>query len=204
MGIFKTLHQRCTSDASSFLGSGENVCANLCDVSEPRGGSGSEDRRAGVPEDPDEPSLASPTRNGGAGVTLEAAGGGEGGEPCCQSSCQSLVSTVCHRGKLLKSLFHLPSAVFEAALEGGSIKLLQARIGRAAGAVLDSHGMQHRHVVRAMAWFDINKVRILRRIHSVYEFAAYYIPYYYNPEIFRRCAFDLPAGSLRFPASREW
>ena len=85
--------------------------------------------------------------------------GGEGGMAMCQSNSQSLVSTVCHRGKLLKSLFHLPLTVFEDALEARGIQLLQARIGRAVGGILESQGMRRRDVVRAMAWFDVNKVR---------------------------------------------
>ena len=166
--------RRCASGGSSFLGSEENVAASLDDGV--CGGGGDIEEAVGGPCVGEGAAAAAGSVEGGPGSERAAsdavgaagsdAGAGASSEGSCGLAGRSLVSTVCHRGRLLKSLFHLPAPVFEAAAaapgdgEAGCTSLvgLHARLWRAVEAVLASHGMQAGSIVRAMAWFDVVKV----------------------------------------------
>ncbi|GAX85055.1 hypothetical protein CEUSTIGMA_g12475.t1 [Chlamydomonas eustigma] len=72
-------------------------------------------------------------------------------------SCQSLVSSIFHRNKLLKTLIHLPVAAFVQSSSSDQSSL-QSRLQRAVEGILASHRMQLGHLIRIMAWFDVHKV----------------------------------------------
>mmetsp|Transcript_35745 Transcript_35745/g.79546 ORF Transcript_35745/g.79546 Transcript_35745/m.79546 type:complete len:894 (+) Transcript_35745:147-2828(+) len=78
---------------------------------------------------------------------------GAGGSGC--SSSDAMATSVCHEGRLCKTLLHMPLAVFQARGD------LHVRLQRALGCVLASYGMDLSHVVRVMAWYDINKVVLM-------------------------------------------
>ncbi|GLC43297.1 hypothetical protein PLESTF_000414800 [Pleodorina starrii] len=80
-----------------------------------------------------------------------AAGGGGGGG----SSSDVMVTTVCCYGQVLRSLFHLPPAVFA---PGVTTAQLTRRFRRAAASVLAAHGMDMSCLIWARVWYEKGSV----------------------------------------------
>ncbi|GFR39791.1 hypothetical protein Agub_g276, partial [Astrephomene gubernaculifera] len=110
-----------------------------------------------------------PGGSGGAGTPLlEAAAaaavppGSSGGasaaaSPGAGNASDVMVTTVCCYGLVLRSLFHLPPAVFA---RGVTTAQLTRRFRRAAASVLAAHGMGMSCLIRVCVWYDKKVVEL--------------------------------------------
>ncbi|GIL63455.1 hypothetical protein Vafri_17493, partial [Volvox africanus] len=95
-----------------------------------------------------------PTAPSGAGARLGAAhtSGSSSGK---SSSSDVMVTTVCCYGQVLRSLFHLPPAVFA---PGVTTAQLTRRFRRAAASVLAAHGMDMSCLIWVRLWYEKGSV----------------------------------------------
>ncbi|KAG2444776.1 hypothetical protein HXX76_001519 [Chlamydomonas incerta] len=111
-------------------------------------------------------SSAAATPSAAAAAAAAAAGGGGGaGSSAPSSSAPSssssssdvMVTTVCCYGHVLRSLFHLPPAVFA---PGVTTAQLTRRFRRAAASVLAAHGMDMSCLIWVRVWYEKDAVQL--------------------------------------------